>query len=107
MPDRVVYLQLKTGYNTDLGPSWIARVQFSRTFQSLKFQGKTLERFQGGRDANFYDVDNGDEYWVSGPKRDRSDGRYHANVQPTVEEDAREAYEAFLDGAPLPGRENG
>jgi hypothetical protein len=26
-------------------------------------------------DSNFYDVDSGDEYWISGPKRDRTDGR--------------------------------
>ena len=41
-----------------------------------------------------------------GPKRDRTDGRY-SNQRPQVDEDARDAYEAFLAGAPLPGREAG
>lgn len=43
---------------------------------------------------------------MSGPKRDRTDGRY-TNQQPLVDDDVREVYEAFLAGAPLPGRENG
>jgi len=57
-------------------------------------------------DANFYDVETGEEYWVSGPKRDRTDGRY-SRQQPVVDEDARGDYEAFLAGEPLPGRERG
>lgn len=105
-----MYVQLKTGYGTDSGPSWISRVRFSKTWRTAYFQGRTLHRVTGTSranfDSNFYDVDSGDEYWVSGPKRDRTDGRY-SSQQPTVEEDAREAYEAFLDGASLPGRENG
>jgi hypothetical protein len=31
MPERIVYLQLKTGYNTGRRPAWIARVEFTRT----------------------------------------------------------------------------
>jgi hypothetical protein len=41
-------------------------------------------------------------YWVSGPKRDRSDLRYGPG-SPHVDEDARQAYQAFPGGAPLPG----
>ncbi|MHA7287725.1 hypothetical protein ACX80I_15745 [Arthrobacter sp. MDT3-44] len=110
MNERVMYVQLKTGHGTDKGPSWISRVRFSKTWRTAYFQGRTLHRVTGTSranfDSNFYDVDSGDEYWLSGPKRDRTDGRY-SSQQPTVVEDAREAYEAFLNGAPLPGRENG
>jgi hypothetical protein len=105
-----MYVQLKTGYGTDRGPSWIARIRFSKTWRTAYFQGRTLHRGTGTSranfDSNFYDVESGDEYWLSGPKRDRTDGRY-SSQQPAVEEDAREAYEAFLEGAQLPGRENG
>lgn len=38
--------------------------------------------------------------------RDRTDAR-HSGARPTVDEDAREAYDAFLKGAPPPGREHG
>jgi hypothetical protein len=57
-------------------------------------------------DANFFDAETNEEYWLSGPHRDRQDTRF-SNVRPHVDEDAREAYESFLAGAPLPGRELG
>jgi hypothetical protein len=106
MPNRIMYVQLKTGFDIDRGPKWISNLKFSKSWASVEFRGRTLQRFAGGFDANFFDVENGDEYWISGPKRDRTDGRY-SNEQPEVDEDARAAYEAFLNGAPLPGRENG
>ncbi|MCH6161595.1 hypothetical protein [Streptomyces marispadix] len=106
MPQRIMYVQLKTGYDTDRGPSWIAWVRFSKSWQTAYFQGRTLRRGSGMIDANFYDEATREEFWVSGPKRDRSDGRY-GRTAPDIEADAREAYEAFLQGAPLPGREQG
>ncbi|PCN48056.1 hypothetical protein Csp2054_09285 [Curtobacterium sp. 'Ferrero'] len=59
-----------------------------------------------GTDAHFRDVDTDEWFWLSGPKRDRTDARY-GHGAPTVDDDARSDYEAFLDGAPLPGREHG
>jgi len=110
MNDRIMYVQLKTGYDTDAGPSWIGWVRFTKTWRTAFFQGRTLRRVTGTAyadfDANFYDADTDEKFWISGPKRDRTDGRY-GRQQPDVEEDARAAYEAFLSGAPLPGREAG
>ncbi|MFH9685324.1 hypothetical protein ACH4LE_03180 [Streptomyces sp. NPDC017413] len=106
MPRRIMFVQLKTGYDTDRGPSWIEWVDFSKTWGTAHFHGRTLRRAGGMFDANFYDIETGEEFWVSGPKRNRADTRY-APSAPEVEPDAADAYEAFLDGAPLPGRENG
>jgi hypothetical protein len=101
-----MYVQLKTGYDTDRGPSWIAWVRFTKTWKTAYFHGRTLRRWPGMSDANFYDVETEEDFWVSGPKRDRSDGRY-GPAMPEIDDDAREAYEAFLRGDPLPGRERG
>jgi len=103
--ERIMYVQIKTGYNTDKGPAWISKVRFSKTWQTAYWRGRTLAR---GRsfDSNFYDVDTQEEFWLSGPKRNETDGRY-SNALPEVDADAREAYEAFLEGAPLPGKERG
>ncbi|WP_285490017.1 hypothetical protein [Amycolatopsis taiwanensis] len=106
MPNRIMYVQLKSGYDIDQGPSWIGWVRFSKTWQTAYFHGRTLRRWRGMSDANFFDVETHEEFWLSGPKRDRSDGRY-SSQQPRVDEDAREAYEAFLRGEALPGRERG
>jgi hypothetical protein len=105
MPDRVVFVQLKTGYPTDQGPCWICRARFTKTWQSVQFHGRTLRRQQTVY-GNFVDVESGEEWWVSGPKRDRTDARY-SGQQPVVDDEVRAEYEAFLAGAPLPGREHG
>lgn len=105
-----MYVQLKSGHDIDRGPAWIARVNFTRSWRTAYVHGRTLARGTGtayaNHDANFYDVDTGELFWISGPKRDRTDGRY-SSQQPTVDDDVRAEYEAFLAGAPLPGREHG
>ncbi|GAA5192772.1 hypothetical protein GCM10023322_53060 [Rugosimonospora acidiphila] len=103
---RVMFVQLKTGYDLDKGPAWISWVRFNRTWKTAHWHGKTLHRWTGMSDANFYDVQTHEEYWLSGPHRDRADTRY-GNPRPEVDGDARDAYEAFLGGASLPGREHG
>ena len=110
MNNRIMYVQLKTGYDTDAGPSWIGWVRFTKTWRTAYFHGRTLRRITGTAyanfDANFYDTETKEGLWISGPKRNRTDGRY-SRQQPVVEEEARTAYEAFLSGAMLPGREAG
>ncbi|WP_432041499.1 hypothetical protein [Streptomyces cadmiisoli] len=108
MPRRIMFIQLKTGYDTDHGPAWIGWVDFSKTWSTAYFQGRTLRRATGLGlfDANFYDVESGESFWISGPKRDRTDARYGPEV-PALEDDAADAYRAFLRGVPLPGREAG
>lgn len=105
-----MYVQLKTGYPLDQGPAWITRVRFSKTWRTAYVHGLTLARTTAlayaNHDSNFYDVTSGEEFWISGPKRDRSDGRY-SSQQLEVEPDVRADYDAFLAGAPLPGRERG
>jgi hypothetical protein len=110
MPERIMFVQLKTGYDTDAGPCWISRVTFTKTWRTAHFHGRTLRRVTGTAyanfDANFYDVETKESYWLSGPKRDRTDSRYSHQL-PVVEDDVRAEYDAFLAGAPLPGRERG
>lgn len=103
--DRVMFIHLKTGHSGDSGPSWISLVRFNKSWKTAYWHGRRLARWQGP-DSNFFDLETNEEFWVSGPKRDRTDARY-SNIQPQVDDDVREIYEAFLKGAPLPGRENG
>jgi hypothetical protein len=106
MPERIMFVQLKSGHNTDRGPCWISRVNFSKTWQTAYWHGRTLRRWTGLADANFFDVDTDEKFWISGPHRDRRDTRY-SNLVPEVDEDARDDYEPYLAGEPLPGRERG
>ena len=101
-----MFVQLKSGYDTDMGPAWISVVRFNKSWKTAYWHGKTLRRWPGMYDANFYDVETRENYWISGPHRDRGDVRY-SSIRPEIDDDARESYEAFLRGAALPGRERG
>lgn len=105
VPERSMYVQLKTGFDIDRGPAWIARVRYSKSWRTAYVHGRTLRRYSGLVDANFIDVQTNEEFWISGPKRDQTDARY-GNARPEVDEDVRDEYRAFLDGAPLPGRDH-
>jgi len=100
-----MFVHLKSGFGLDQGPSWICWVDFNRTWNTARFHGRELRRSRAW-DANFEDVETGELYWLSGPKRDRSDTRYGPWTT-QVDEDARESYQSFLDGAAPPGRERG
>jgi hypothetical protein len=105
VPDRVMFVQLKSGHNTDKAPPCISTVHFNRSWKTASWHGKTLRRWPGMFDANSY-VETNEEYWISGPDRDQRKTLY-SSIRPTIDDDARGAYVAFLDGAPLPGREEG
>src|SRR5436305_15323047 len=70
---RIMYVELKSGYNDD-GPAWIARVHFSKAGRTVYFHGKTLRHVGGSFGPfNHIDVESGDEYWLSGVKKNRQD----------------------------------
>jgi hypothetical protein len=106
MAERVMFVQVKTGHDTDQGPAWISRVRFTKSWKTAYWHGRTLHRRPGLFDANFSDAETHQEYWLSGPHRDQADTRY-STIRPEIDDDVREAYQAFLRGAPLPGRERG
>ena len=99
MRDRVMYVELKTGHDIDKGPGWISRVRFSKSGRTVYFKGRTLRHFRSF-DANHYDVETGENFWISGPHRDQQDRRY-SNVPVDVDPDVADVYERFLAGGSL------
>jgi len=65
------YIELKSGHN-DSGPAWIARVKVSRSGRTVYFNGKALKRASGAG-GNHFDIENGQEYWISGIKKNGLD----------------------------------
>ena len=67
------YIELKSGHADD-GPSWIANVRMSKTGRTVYFNGRALKRAKGGGVAgNYFDVETGEEFWISGVKKDGQD----------------------------------
>jgi len=86
---RIMWIERKVGL---AGPARIGRVTFSKTGQSIHYRGKTFHTLDGraiGK-ANYSDVDTGQEYWISGCRKDGRDALYNTDVE--IDDDVREEY---------------
>jgi hypothetical protein len=73
MKTELKYLELKTGFS-DNGPAWIGMVSFSKSGKTIYFNGKAFQSLSGmGINGNYFDIESGEEYWISGVKKDMTD----------------------------------
>ena len=87
-----MYVELKSGFG-DRGPASIGWVEFSKTGRSICYRGRRLQRLKGGGvSGNFFDVDTGDEYWVSGVKKNGQDRHWAGSGRVEVDPDALEEH---------------
>ena len=88
---RIMYIECKAGELT--GPARIGRVTYSKTGSSIYYGGKSFQSLKGkGFKANYFEVESGDEYWISGPRRDGADRLYGERVPVEIDEDVRTEY---------------
>jgi len=67
------YIELKSGFS-DNGTAWIGLVSFSKSGKTIYFDGKAFQSLNGmGISGNYFELESGDEYWISGVKKDMSD----------------------------------
>lgn len=91
-----MYVELKTGYD-DNGPARIGRVSFSKTGQTIYYRAKSLRRIPGGGiSANYRDVETGEQYWISGVKKNREDRHWAGGGPVVIDEDVRAEYERLV-----------
>lgn len=87
MRQRLVYVELKSGYSND-GPAWIGYGVYNRTGKTLYFNGQVFCSGHGIM-GNYFSA--GDEYWVSGPKK-RGGDRLFGNSKIRIDQSAVEEY---------------
>ena len=81
------------------GPARIGRVTFSKTGRTLYYRGHAFRRASGFK-FNYWDVKNGGEYWISGPRRDGEDRLYASNLPVEIDEDVRDDYWTDIRNCP-------
>ena len=92
---RIMYIEDKSDGLE--GPARIGRVYFSKSGKTLYYRGQRFRSLKGsGFKANYYDVDTGDEYWISGPRKDRNDRLYGGQLGVIVDDDALDEYEQLI-----------
>lgn len=72
MKPKVMYIENK--FCNHSGPAWIGSVEFSKSGQTVYFNNKALKKLKvPGISGNYFDIETGEEYWVSGVKKNGQD----------------------------------
>jgi len=88
---RIMYIECKAGGLT--GDARIGRTAFSQTGRTLYYRGQTFRSLKGaGFKSNYYCVETGENYWISGPKRRGGDALYGGSLPIEIDADVREEY---------------
>jgi hypothetical protein len=95
---RIMYIEYK-GDDGLIGSARIGRVKFSKSGKSIHYNGKTFETLNGmGFKSNYFDVETGDHYWISGCRKDGRDALYSTTAE--IDDDVREEYWADIRSMP-------
>jgi hypothetical protein len=95
---RIMYIEEKEGVT---GHARIRRVRTSKTGRTLYYDGKSLKSLEGaGFKSNYFDVETGDEYWISGCREDGADRLYNEADSVYIDDEVREEYWRTVRGAP-------
>jgi hypothetical protein len=95
---RIMYIEEKTSSLNGLAR--IGRVTFSKTGKSISYGGRTFQSLKGsGSKANYFDVETGERFWISGPRRDGKDRLYEESSAPIdIDPDVAEEYWCDIRG---------
>ena len=97
LKSRIMYIENKSeGLN---GPARIGRVFFNRTGKTLRYGGRKFQSLKGGYKANYFDIETGERFWISGPRKDGLDRLYPESALPIgIDDDVAEEYWRDISG---------
>jgi len=73
MKNRLIYVEQKSG-GDDCGVAWIGIAGASKTGATIYSNGKAFKSLKGsGKGANYFEIESGAEYWISGIKKNNQD----------------------------------
>lgn len=97
MIQKIKYIELKSGFS-DNGPAWIGLVEFSKSGQTVYFNNMALKKLKTpGIGANHFDIETGEEYWISGIKRNGQDRHWAGSGKVMIEESIIDDYLNLVD----------
>ena len=96
----LMYIELKTGYSDD-GPAWIGYVKTSKSKKTIYFNDHAFQKQVGGC-SNYVDIENGDEYWISGLKKRESNRHWAGRGKIAIDRRAIKKYLELIGEKELP-----
>ncbi len=96
----LMYIELKTGYS-DNGPAWIGYVKTSKSKKTIYFNDHAFQK-ETGYYSNYVDIENGDEYWISGIKKSESNRHWAGSGKIQIDRRAVDEYLKLIGEKELP-----
>jgi len=97
MKSQLKYIELKSGFG-DNGPAWIGMAEFSKSGRTVYFNGKALKNSNAkGIAGNYFDIENGDEYWISGIKKNGTDRHWAGGGKIMIDRNVVEEYLSLVN----------
>jgi len=79
--------------NDDRGSASIGRVTFSKSGKTIHYHGLKFQSAKGaGAAGNYFEVETGEEYWISGCKKNGQDRHWAGGGPVEIDADVREEY---------------
>ncbi|WP_283680620.1 mannose-1-phosphate guanylyltransferase [Parablautia sp. Marseille-Q6255] len=100
MIKKLMYIELKTGYSDD-GPAWIGYVKTSKTKKTIYFNDHAFQK-SNGEYSNYIDIESGDEYWISGLKKQESNRHWAGHGKIMIDRRAVNEYLILIEEKELP-----
>jgi hypothetical protein len=99
MKSEIIYVELKSGYS-DNGPAWIGKGFYSKSGQSIYFNNQLLKK-GSGISGNYHDIETGDEYWISGVKKNGEDRHWAGNGKIMIDKSILPEYLQIINASEL------
>ena len=96
MKCRLLYVELKSRCS-DRGPAWIGYGEYSKSGRTIYFNDQAFQSSKGGGIGNFFDLETGEQYWISGIKREGGDRHWAGGGIISVDLEALENFLALRD----------
>lgn len=90
MEKEILYVEKTNGFNHD-EEAWIGYGFFNRTRKTIYFNGRILGKGRGTV-GNFVDIDSGEEFWVSGVKKNGQDRHWAGKGKIYIDESVIQDY---------------
>lgn len=96
-----MYIELKSG-QSDRGPAWIGKVEFSKSGNTIYFNGLAFKKMTGtafaySDSANYYDLENREGYWISGIKKNGQDRHWAGGGKIMIDKSIKDDYLKLVD----------
>ncbi|WP_310594840.1 hypothetical protein [Flavobacterium sp.] len=96
MKPKIMYIENKSeGHN---GSAWIGYAEFSKSGQTVYFNNKALKKLKTtGISGNHFDIETGEEYWISGIKKNGEDRHWAGGGKVMLDKDCVVEYLKFME----------